>query len=382
MGGRILLVDDEPHVLQGYARVLRHRFDLLLADGGEPALRHLEGDAHIAVLVSDMRMPGMDGLELLQRARTQAPQILRIMLTGNADQQTAIDAVNQGAIFRFLTKPCSPEVLAAALDQALRQHALETAERTLLSQTLKGALQMLVELLSHLDPVSFGRAQAMTSLAEDVGAELGMEDTWVLGIAAVLSQVGMLTLPESVSRKLQTGAFLTSHEREVAHQLPQVGAELIGHIPRLEEVAEVVRYIGKNFNGTGYPLDDRRGSDIPLGARVLRVVWDLERMRGRSSDELAVAREMEMRTTWYDLEVVRALGRCLRRQQEEVRRATVRRVALHELRIGQVLLAGVETVDGLLVIPTGVELTRAHLQRLRNFARLSGIREPIPVREP
>ena len=144
MKPKILLVDDEVNVLQAYTRVLRSRFALESAESGSQALEVLKANGPFAAIVSDMRMPGMDGVELLSWVRELYPDTVRIMLTGNADQQTATDAVNQGAIFRFLSKPCDSEVLASTLEQAIRQHELITSEKSLLQDTLKGSIRMLV----------------------------------------------------------------------------------------------------------------------------------------------------------------------------------------------------------------------------------------------
>jgi hypothetical protein len=182
-----------------------------------------------------------------------------------------------------------------------------------------------------------------------------------------------------VATKVQTGAFLNSHERELANRIPELGAELIGNIPRLEEVAEAVLYLNKNFNGTGFPVDDRKEQSIPLGGRILRVVWDYERLLAKFGNPLATVRDMEARTTWYDLDVLRAFGRCLAKQGAEAPEAPTLEISLHELRIGQVLLTGIVTMEGLLVIPEGTTIGLVHLQKLRNFSRLSGIREPILV---
>ena len=379
MSLKILLVDDEPDVLTGYERVLRKRFSVETAPGGEQALALLESQGPYAVLVADQRMPGMDGLDLLARARVACPDTVRIMLTGNSDQQTAVDAVNEGAIFRFLHKPCDSVLLGRTLEQALRQHELQMAERTLLQDTLKGAVRMLVDLLAMLDPLAFGRAQAMSDLAEEVGREMALENPWTLGIASVLSQIGILTLPRSVANRIQSGAFLNSHERELANQIPQIGAELICHIPRLEQVAEALQYMNKNYNGTGFPADDLRGEQIPLSGRILRAVWDFELQRTWGGTDSSVLAEMGVRRTWYDQEVLQAMGRCLGRSGESVSSSEPREVGSLELRVGQILRADVETMTGLLVIPEGTLLQTAHLQKLRNFARLSAIREPLLV---
>jgi len=119
MQEKILIVDDDPNILHGYQRSLRKRFDLTTALDGPSALSKIELDGPFAVVVSDMRMPGMDGLELLMRLKSLQPDTVRIMLTGNADQKTAVDAVNQGEVFRFLTKPCDSHNLASAIDAGL-----------------------------------------------------------------------------------------------------------------------------------------------------------------------------------------------------------------------------------------------------------------------
>jgi response regulator RpfG family c-di-GMP phosphodiesterase len=372
-------VDDEENVLQAYTRVLRGRFALDTALGGEAALECMADRGPYAVVVSDMRMPGMDGVTFLAWAMAQHPDTVRIMLTGNADQGTAMEAVNRGAIFRFLTKPCDSELLGQTLDLAVRQHELITAEKSLVEDTLKGAIKMLVELLSCLDPISFGRAQAMAAHAEAIAQEMGMKNPWVLGIASILSQIGILTVPEGVATKIQAGTFLNSSERDLANRIPEIGADLIRNIPRLEEVADAVLYMNKNVNGTGYPPDDRKEAGIPLGGRILRVVWDYERLLSKFGNPLATVRDMEGRTTWYDPDVLQAFARCLERQGNQAPAAPAQQISLHELRIGHVLLAGIETVDGLLVVPEGTTVGLAHLQKLRNFSRLSGIREPLLV---
>ena len=119
MSRRILLVDDEVNVLQGYQRALRKRFELDVANSGAEALEKIASGGPYAVIVSDMRMPEMNGVELLTAVKQKAPETVRMMLTGNSDQQTAIDAINKGDIFRFLNKPCSKEEFAAALSAGL-----------------------------------------------------------------------------------------------------------------------------------------------------------------------------------------------------------------------------------------------------------------------
>jgi len=380
MTRKILLVDDEENILSGYTRVLRKRFELVTAQGGAEALKCLQASGPFAVIVSDMRMPEMDGIQLLSRVKALAPDTIRIMLTGNADQHTASEAVNQGAIFRFLTKPCETETLAEVLQAALHQHRLVTAEKELLEKTLKGAIAMLVELLSLLDPTSFGRSQRLADLAESVARRMDMDEPWILGIASVLCQVGVLTLPPPLLEKARAGGILNSAERTIYHRVPEIGSNLIRNIPRLEEVAEVVYYAQKNFNGSGFPPDDLKEGAIPLGARILRVVGDYLDLVDKKSSPKAAVLDMFGRTSWYDLEVLRALKAILeQREATEVDQPEPERLALADLVPGMTTMEDVETATGWLVIPEGTTLRETHLEKLRNFALLTGLKAPILI---
>ncbi len=129
MKEKVLIVDDERLVLEGYRRGLRRRFRVDIATSGQQAVEKISAGNDYALIVSDMLMPGMSGLELLIKVKAMRPQMVRIMLTGNADQKTAVDAVNQGDVFRFLTKPCSTEAMAAAIEAGLLQFRKQREEQ-------------------------------------------------------------------------------------------------------------------------------------------------------------------------------------------------------------------------------------------------------------
>ena len=118
-GARILCVDDEINVLEGLENILRRKFRFEKAQSGQTALEILKSQEPFAVVLSDMRMPGMDGAAFLGHVREEHPDTVRMLLTGHADMNAAISAVNQGQIFRFLTKPCPPDVLIKAFDAAV-----------------------------------------------------------------------------------------------------------------------------------------------------------------------------------------------------------------------------------------------------------------------
>ena len=242
MSEKILCVDDEPNVLQALRRQLRRQFRIETVPGGAEGLEAIAADGPFAVIVSDMRMPGMDGVQFLSAVKERAPESVRVMLTGNADQQTAINAVNEGNIFRFLTKPCPPEVLAKTLATGVRQYQLVTAEKELLEKTLQGSVKVLTDVLSLTNPIAFGRATRVRKLVNELCKELKVNRLWEYEIAAMLSQIGCVTIPSDMLGRVYEGQALDTEEAKMFEGHPTVGRDLVANIPRLENVAEFIAY--------------------------------------------------------------------------------------------------------------------------------------------
>src|SRR5579863_5417363 len=184
---KILFVDDEPNVLAALERQFRKHFPVEIAVGPASGLMALRNWKDYSVVVADMRMPEMNGVEFLTKVRESAPEVVRVMLTGNADQATAIEAINQGNIFRFLNKPCAPDKMMEALTAGIRQHELITAERELLEGTLQGSIKVLTELLAMAEPKAFGQAEMLRDNMRQLAVALKLPETWDLEVAAMLS---------------------------------------------------------------------------------------------------------------------------------------------------------------------------------------------------
>jgi len=378
MSRRVLCVDDDPNILRAYSRTLRNKFELDTAASGEEALRILTERGPYAVVVSDMRMPGMDGVELLRRVRETAPDTVRMMLTGNADQQTAIDAVNEGRIFRFITKPCPPEVFARMIEAGLEQYRLVTAERELLSKTLAGSIKVLAEILAVAAPEAFGRATRARELVRKLCEALAVSPSWPIEVAAMLAPIGLLAVPQEILRKAIQGRPLKESEKDVFESHPRVARELVSKIPRLEPVAEIVAYQGKLFNGQGYPPDWTSGEDIPLGSRILKLAFDWDDLtQAGLSPDFALA-EIADRRGWYDPKVVAALRRILDLQEGYV----VREVRISDLVDDWIIADNIYSVNGTLLCSKGQPVTAPIRLRLRNYAINVGISRPIRVFVP
>jgi response regulator RpfG family c-di-GMP phosphodiesterase len=380
MTRRILLVDDEENVLAGFHRILHKRFDLDVALGGLQALQALEHHGPYAVLVADMQMPGMNGVELLQKVQAEWPGTIRLMLTGNLDQRTAMEAINKGHVFRFLTKPCPPDELGRALEAALRQHQLESSERELLDQTLMGSIRVLSEILSVADPHAFGRAEVVRERALAIARRLHVEDEWEIGVAAMMAPLGLVTLPPTLISKERSGEPLTKDEREVMQRMPEFGARLLECIPRLESVARMVRYQHKSYLGAGHPHDDIRGEDIPIGARILRVLTDFQDLEERRGSSLVVLEQMKLHKDWYDPRILQELEALLGQPGGLPEPDTPVVTGILSLEPGMVLAKDVKTKMGMLVASEGTKLLGSHIEKLQNFARLIGLNEPLYIR--
>ena len=325
-----------------------------------------------------MNMPEMDGLQFLKAVRQAALDTVRIMLTGNADQKTAVDAVNEGKIFRFCNKPCPPDALAEAIDSGLQHYRLITAERELLERTLAGSVKVLLDVLGLVDPESFGATGRLRDWMREMVAELELENAWEYDLAAMLSPIGGLTLPPEIKDKLARGERLTADEREVLAQMPGTARDLIANIPRLGQVADYLYYQGKGFDGSGVPNDGRAGAELPPGARLLRILVDLAGVcEGRTPDARAFV-ELEARKGLYDPDLLAAARRRLAAEPDAAA-GTPRAVTLGQLQPGDLLAADVATVEGQLVLAEGHEVSAVLLQKLRNLHKLRPLKQPVLV---
>jgi len=359
----VLCVDDEPNVLEGLGMHLRRHYDVLTATSGRDALAILRERPEVAVVVSDMRMPSMDGAAFLAKARELVPNAARILLTGQTDLESAISAVNDGQIFRFLTKPCAPSTLLSAIEAGCEQHRLLNSERVLLEQTLHGSIKALTELLSLADPVSFGRADRVKRLAASLCAELNVEERWYIEVAAMLSQIANITLPNETAEKLQRGAALDAHEQQMVNRLPAVTERLLGHIPRLEPVRELLADLARPTQTGAHAIMDARAQKRRRAASLLRIAldYDAHQVSGMSDGEALHA--LEDRLSRYDATILDALKRLQAQRPSAGKRA----VPAGSLKVGMVFSEDFRSSSGILLAARGFEVTEGFLARILNL---------------
>lgn len=365
MNNKVLLVDDEVNLLQSLRRSFRGRYDLKMAEGGEAAIEILKSDPSIAVLVSDMQMPNVNGLKVLTEARKLTPNTVRIMLTGNIDQQTAVDAVNQGGVFRFVNKPCDPEALAKVIDEAIVHHEQLAAERILLSRTLTATVGLSTDLLALANPQAHGRSSRLRDMAKKLCEQMKFTDRWQLEIAAMLSQIGCLAT-HNADQNLPP-PFSIEWESMLKSQA-EASSVMIARIPKLERVAAIIQHQNSDLFPPGFPDADK------MYAKILRMLIDFDYMH-QSDSATHVVSLMEKHVNRYDRTSFEAFARMM------VGDHVLRALPVHQLMTGMVLEDHVLTGSGDILISKGHELTEAIIQRLRNFQRNGlGVQEPITVR--
>ncbi len=369
----VLCVDDDRAVLDGFSRILRRDFELVLATGGAAGVAELHSGRPFAVVLSDMRMPAINGVAVLTAARKLAPEAVRIVLTGHADTASAAAAVNEGQIFRFLTKPCAPEVLRAVLFQGVEQHRLISGERVLLEQTLRGSVQALIEVLALTSPVAFGRAERARRLIGDLAQLIGFRDRWQMEMAAMLSQVGVVTLPPAVAERYATGAELSGTDARLVAELPGVALRLLGEIPRLDEIREILRHVNARYV-PGHVDQPLAGDAIPLGARMLRAILDYDLLRSSGHSSSDAMNRLHAHTGWYDPALLSDLATVVGAETE----GEIVELRFQDVKVGMVFVDDVRARDGTLLVARGQEVTASLIGRIENF--WADLELPGPVR--
>lgn len=365
---RVLCVDDEPDVLEGLELSLRRHYEVDTATGGEQALQLMRtGD--YAVLVSDMRMPGINGAALLATARKHFPETVRVLLTGYADVSSAASAINDGQIFRFLVKPCPPPAVQRAIADAAGQYRLQTLERNLLERTLRGAVQALTEVLSLTDPDAFARATQVQKLSLAMAVRLDLQPTWALELAAMLAPLGRVSLPPELLQRHAAGEPLRREsDREALDRVAEVTQRLLAPIPRLEPVRDILREAGSRE-----PAPGPSAAPIARLARVLRLASRFVDQQARG-DSIAIALA-ELRAHFGDTDLIEAIEAIKGEQSQEVE---VRAVPVRQLRAGMTLCDDLLTQSGQRLVPRGYEINASLVERIRNL-RPDALRGPVRV---
>jgi FixJ family two-component response regulator len=371
---RILCVDDEPRVLDGMRRTLGMNFEIHTAEGGDQALAMLASEEPFAVTISDMRMPGMDGATYLERAAEVDPDMVRMLLTGQSDMQAAVRAVNQGRIFRFLTKPCDADVLHRAVEDALEQHRLLTAEKELLQKTLYGCIKVLTELLSLINPVAFTRACRINRLVQHVSHTLKFEEVWQLELAVMLAHLGYMGMAPELLEKAYTGKPISSAEKALVGGASKTAHGLMAGVPRIEGILGILDKLGDPPPPLeGLQMTTREGW-LPWAVHIIQVAERADQLS--HSQPLARFIADALKAERFDAIVIEAVARA---DFQAVDKRKITKLNAHELKPGMFLIEDARSTAGVLMAKGGQEVTPTIAVLLRRMADRQNLKEPLIV---
>ncbi len=412
---KLLLLDDEEDIVKALTRVLRREFDIVSFTDPNYALAHIE-DHQIPLMVSDMRMPQMDGAAFFERAKKLQPNSIRVLLTGYADVEATMRAINQGGVNNYLCKPWDNENLKLTL---LRSHELFELQEERVRLTAE-----LEEKNTELNQLNFSleeKVQVRTSALKESTKKLEMsmktrssllKDVLSLVTSLVGHRVG--TTNQSLERiayqSKQVAIFLGSNESlinqtylgAIMHKLgligrddsqlsqnfqythiapsnnPELGAEILNSLNKFQSLAPTIRYQDENYDGTGHP-DHLKGQDIPLPSRIIRVVKDYEYMVAGENNPIkkspfAASKYLENQSgTIYDRAVVKAFGEVMKVRPQDDMHEIEYCVSSNELKEGDILKQDLMLQNGTTVLTAGSEISQTTIARLRDIENQAGV---------
>ncbi|GIE94584.1 response regulator [Paractinoplanes rishiriensis] len=368
----VLLVDDESDIVDALALQLRRDHQVLTAAGGDDALRVLAESGPVAAVISDLRMPGMDGVELLRRVQLEYPDTTRVLHTAQSDLNAAISAINDGGVYRYLSKPVKTDELRSTVQDAVALHGRTTTQRNLLETTLKSSLQAVFGCLELASPAAFARAGRIRTMVADLCVAMKLASLWEIEVAAMASQLGAVTIPPTVLQKMDKGLPCTEEEQAMIDAMPGVGVELLKGIPNLEDVLEIVRGLGAARRG------ERPAKPYPplveAAVDVLRTAIDYETLESRGLEVENAITVLECRED-AAMPVLSAL-----RDVKGIKAKTaekVRGLRVVDLEVGMRVAEDIVASNGLVLIGRGMVVTSLLLDRLDNYARMIEIVEPV-----
>lgn len=376
----ILLVDDEVNILSAYTRNLRNKYNVITSSKPEEAIQLFrKSEDPIKVVVSDFKMPVMDGVQFLYLVKNISPETIRIILTGYAELKTAIKAVNEGNIFRFLTKPCPVEILEKAIEAGIQQYNLKTIEKDILDRTLKGIIKLLTDILTVINPQYFGKALRLRNFSRNIAEVLEVERVWDVEIAALLSQIGIVSIPPDILDKSLKGAELSVKEKIIFSSLPGIGEALLNNIPRLEQIAQAIAFQDKKYDGSDVPLENKTGDSIPLIGRILKVANDYDQLVVNGATNPEALKILSGRSGFYDPNILIALKSAT---MAEGHGFILKSVPIEDLKPGMIAAENLSDQEGNFLLGKGYEITSILLFRLANSTSIKKIDHNIKVFVP
>jgi putative nucleotidyltransferase with HDIG domain len=414
----LLLVDDEKGIRKSLSRVfVNENYDVETASSGEEGLERIK-EKDISLVISDERMPGIQGVDFLSRVKSQSPDTVRILLTGYGDLGVAVRAVNEGNVYRFFTKPWNDEDLKSTIKDAIRQYEIARENREAIQiskernrilhdlnqglelrvkerarevvrlnkegeRDLIDSVRVLADLIELHDSFLATHSKRVAIFSKEIAKRMDVSENemWDIEIGGLLHDIGTIRIPSHVLKKAE--CEITPAEKAIIQEHPMTGQETVAKVKRLRKVGKIIRHHHETFDGNGYP-DRLRGDKIPLGSRIVAVadVFDslANRRKSDSGDALkerAISHIEKYRGLSFDPVVVDVfleyLGCATGLRNVEAQ------VGLSELAPGMILSRDLRTGTGRLLLAKGTALAAVQIERVLNFHGIDPVTQRIFV---
>lgn len=358
------------------------------------AIESFKGDPG-DLLFLDYRLGTKTGIQAFQEIQETGYEKPVILLTGNGDERTAVEAMKTGVADYLSKANLTPDILYRTIANALEKYELRQAireqqrqtdaadqallrrirsEKEVLEHTLIGSLEAMTHALSIMNPEVFSRSIRISRYVTAVAKQMGLPVIWRLEVAALLSQIGLITFPPEILHKLGRGKELSHQEEQLYSQYSSIGAEMIRKIPRMDKVADIIEHQEYTLEISEAQSDI---DSIPLESRILKVAIDMDGLESTGHTKQQALDILRAHVKKYDPAVLNALrvisGKTLHKTKE---------VQMADLSPPMVLAGDIRAKSGAMVIPKGQPVTFAMLTRLQNFSLFQPIQEPLKVSVP
>ncbi len=425
---KILVVDDEENILRAIRRLLMDEdLEVLTATSGEEALRILISDQDVGLIVSDQRMPGLTGVDFLEKARKIVPDTIRIVLTGYADVNAAIDAINRGGAYRYVAKPWKDDELVQIISEAAQRFSLVKENKRLsgimkrqneelqawnskleyfvqkqtkeiqknneelqsLNKRLRKNFQNSILAFSGLielrDSGVRNHSRTVAEVSSKVAASLGLPDTEIetITVASLLHDIGKIGIPDVLLQK--DFDDMSSEELEEYMLHPVRGQAAIDSIEDLREAGILIRHHHESYNGKGFP-DKLRGDNIPLGSRIIAMADAVDKAIGKLYGDNAIQVALKSVKEGLGGSFDPALYKAIKASVEEIYakvlvKTDVVELELHpnNLKAGMVISRDVHSGTGLLLLSKGLQLNEKNVEAIRRYYKIDPSRNGVFV---
>lgn len=374
----VLFIDDDINLLNSFKRLMNDEFNVVTAQAPETGLQIMEHDGPFAIIVSDMKMPGLSGVEVLSCAHKINPDTVRVLLTGFTEHQCAIDAVNIGKVNKFLTKPCDLDTMSSVLRAGIRQYQSTLSEKELLGRTYNGIINVLSQILAIVNPVAQSKANRLKQYCRHITDEIHLEEKFIVEVAAMLSQLGCITISQETLERYEYGGTLDENELQQIKKNNILVQKLLMNIPMFEDIAEILALSDKQIHKSDSSSRDYKQHNLKLSGKILQVANGIDRYITSGVSPLDAISLLKDDIHFNDNELVDSLNT----YDFNIKNMIRMYVCANELNTKMIIDSDIYSTNGVLLVKKGQSVTYQILSSLKNFSRNVGITEPFAVLTP